>query len=66
MKKAMLALGVIAFFSLASCKKDYTCECTMNGQKQSTPLNDQKKSDAEDACNALDTQLGSSGSCELK
>jgi hypothetical protein len=27
MKKAILAVAVLSAFSLASCKKEYTCEC---------------------------------------
>jgi hypothetical protein len=38
MKKIML-VGAVALLALASCKKDRTCECTVNGVKQtdSTP-----------------------------
>ena len=62
----MLALGVVAFVSLASCKKDYTCTCTIDGESVATPYNDVKKSDAEDACDALNTQFSAQGgSCSL-
>lgn len=27
MKRAILAVAVLSAFSLASCKKEYTCEC---------------------------------------
>lgn len=61
MKKAIVALGCIAFFGLASCKKDYTCTCTtpdpLGGAdvvvKNEIPK--AKKSDAETACDNFDT-----------
>jgi len=30
MKKVTLLVAGIALFAMASCKKDYTCECTSN------------------------------------
>ena len=64
MKKIFAAVAIVALF--ASCKKDYTCDCTILGQTTSTPINDAKKADAEDACDALGASaaiLG--GSCTL-
>ena len=64
MKKIFAAVAIVALF--ASCKKDYTCDCTILGQTTSTPINDAKKADAEDACDALGVSaalLG--GSCTL-
>jgi hypothetical protein len=64
--KKILALSIVVA-SLASCKKDYTCDCTIAGQTTSTPINDAKKADAEDACNALDVAAKlAGGSCTLK
>ena len=64
MKKVLLAVAVVAFF--ASCKKDYTCECTVDllGVKttSSTTLN-ATKSDAKEACEA-GNQTGVT--CEIK
>jgi hypothetical protein len=61
---ASLALGAV------SCKKDYTCECTITGlPATATPIANSSKSDATDACNALDAQVklvDASGSCTLK
>ena len=57
MKKLSTILAVIAVVSLASCKKDYTCEC------KSTPSDSfydysttfhAKKADAKTACDVLD------------
>ncbi|AEV31841.1 hypothetical protein [Owenweeksia hongkongensis] len=63
MKKLLFVFAIAAIGSLASCKKDYTCECTILGVSTSFELEDQKKGDAEDACDAL--EAGGS-ECELK
>lgn len=65
MKKVFFA--AVAVLALASCKKDYSCECTYDSNKYTYELKDVKKSDAKDACNAAGNQwvlLG--GSCDLK
>ena len=65
MKKIIL-VGAVALLGLASCKKDYTCECTMDlyGVKttSSTTLN-ATKSDATEACEAGNT---TGFTCEIK
>ena len=65
MKKIIL-VGAVALLGLASCKKDYTCECTMDllGVKttSSTTLN-ATKSDATEACEAGNT---TGLSCKIK
>ena len=61
-----MILAVCAF-AFASCKKDYTCSCTVLGQTTDTTIPDAKKADAEDACAASSSAaaiLG--GSCEIK
>jgi len=64
MKKIFAAVAIVALF--ASCKKDYTCDCLVLGQTTSTPINDAKKSDAEDACNTLSVSAALlNGSCTL-
>ena len=66
MKKVYMMLAVCAI-ALASCKKDYTCSCTVLGQTTETTIADAKKADAEDACAASSAAaaiLG--GSCEIK
>lgn len=70
MKKTTIFVfaALIAAASLTSCKKDYTCECKNSlGTITNIPINDAKKSDATDACNASDVlyKLGG-GSCTLK
>lgn len=49
-----------------SCKKDYTCVCSINGTELSrTSLGKQKKSDAKEACDALVAGFGVVAKCEL-
>lgn len=66
MKKVLL-VAVAGMFVLASCKKDYTCECTttLDGKSTTTPveMKDTKKKDAEKACDALAL---SGAKCALK
>lgn len=67
--KKVLVLSAVAMIALASCKKDYTCECTteINGETltSASEIKDAKKSDAEDACNEADA-ASPMVSCELK
>ncbi|MFK7783985.1 MAG: hypothetical protein AB8B56_02655 [Crocinitomicaceae bacterium] len=53
--KKVLFVGAFALLSLASCKKDYTCECTTSvagiSTSASATIND-TKSNAEEACEA--------------
>jgi len=79
MKKVILvaAKGVLA---LVSCKKDYTCSCTVSSSGSifgeftvvvDTVYQDSKKSDAEDACatrNYSASALGVTNTsvCEIK
>jgi hypothetical protein len=55
MKKITLLAAVVVAFTFASCKKDYTCECTFSGNgfsgSVSTTIKDTKKK-AKDACTA--------------
>lgn len=73
MKKIIL-VGAVALLGLASCKKDYTCECTTTsdfmGQKStatvSATIND-TKSKATDACEAGSMTSGTTSvSCKIK
>lgn len=67
MKKVLIGIFAIGALALTSCKKDYVCDCTITSSTDdgagnvtssttdlATPLNDYKKSDAEEACTALD------------
>jgi hypothetical protein len=66
MKKITLLAAVIAAFTFASCKKDYTCECTATSGgvsvSASTTIKDTKKK-AKDACTAKNT---TGVTCEIK
>lgn len=73
MKKTMIVLG-IAMFAFSSCKKEYTCSCSaytsfgVDVAAQDYVLPKQKKSDAEDACQALqdvNVILDASATCEI-
>ncbi len=74
MKKTFAILSLVAFaaISLSSCKKDYTCECTWKIEGAPTingEIKDAKKSEAEDACKAIETTskvLDPAVSCKLK
>lgn len=72
--KKVFALAAMAMLVLASCKKDFTCECTAdtNGNGSTTTeydFIDQKKSDAEEGCEAQEQnlkQVDPNASCELQ
>ena len=56
MKKyiAISAFAVLGVVALSSCKKDWTCSCTINGTTGSAATyKDTKKSDAKASCDAL-------------
>lgn len=56
MKRSLvLILAVMFVLGMVSCKKDYTCTCTIAGQTVPTEYMDVKKKDAEDACDAAQT-----------
>lgn len=50
--KKVLAIAVLGVFGLASCKKDYTCTCTVDGETFKYELKDVKKKDADKACDS--------------
>jgi len=66
MKKVTLILGV-ALLALSACKKEYTCECTVDlgifgTSTASTTIKDTKKK-AEEACDGGDSSISE---CEIK
>jgi hypothetical protein len=77
--KKIIFVGALAILGLASCKKDYTCECTATvdmgelgktSASASTTIND-TKANASEACDAGDSQTNSGGyksttECEIK
>lgn len=68
MKKSTLILGAaIVALSFTSCKKEYTCECTVNGTVFGSTTITETKSNAETACNAGDSEImGIVTDCEIK
>ncbi len=67
MKKIVLAVAALGLISLTSCKKEYTCSCTVFGITSDTKTEKVSKSDAKSQCEALDTQAKVfDGSCSLK
>lgn len=61
MKKVMFAAAAFAVLGLASCKKDYSCECvTKEGTttlETTTTTITGKKKDVEAACNSLSSTV---------
>ena len=69
MKKITLLAAVVVAFTFASCKKDYTCECTSNGVVIGTIKYKDTKKKAKDACSASNSTYASYGanvSCGIK
>jgi Ni/Co efflux regulator RcnB len=69
MKKLLLSVAAFAIVAttMTSCKKEYTCSCTILGQTQDTKFEKMSKADAEDKCKEASTGaaiLG--GSCSIK
>lgn len=70
MKKITLLAVALVAISFASCKKDYTCECTSTvlglSATASTTIHD-TKSKAKDACTAKNSSsTGTSVTCAIK
>lgn len=64
--KKLFVIMVVGTFVLTSCKKDWTCECTLNGTAlPSTTIEDMKKADAEKECTG-GSLAGYTLSCNLK
>jgi hypothetical protein len=71
MKKITLLAAVVIAASFASCKKDYTCVCTVTSGGVSTnytyDLGKIKKKDAKSSCDAAGSiWVAAGGSCEAK
>lgn len=56
-----VAFAVLMIVGLSSCKKEYTCECTVGGQTTTLTAKFSKKADAETWC-----EDNGAGFCELK
>jgi hypothetical protein len=68
--KKLLAITALGVLTLASFKKDYTCECTATNTfyNASTPIKDAKKKDAQKTCDTNNDNYASvaGGKCVLK
>ncbi len=56
MKYALLVFG-FGLFLLASCQKDYTCTCQINGQTTETITIRGTKKNATEACDLNDANI---------
>jgi general stress protein CsbA len=69
MKKSVIVFGAILMF--ASCKKDWTCSCSINGvDAGSFIIADETKKKAKDECDEGDTSISLFGAaivseCEI-
>ena len=55
MKKVLILASVLFVFGMTSCKKDYSCDCTLTNGSVSAQYSGVKKSEAEDGCAELET-----------
>lgn len=67
----MLMVAAVVAVTFASCKKEWTCECTYkdasgNSATYSGKTSKMSKKDAKDACNSTATTGGSTWSCSIK
>lgn len=68
MKKSLL-VAAVACLTLASCKKNYTCECTFTNGGTTTTTSvtiKETKKKAKEACDQSATSGGSGYSCAIK
>ena len=63
MKKGLLFVGALVAFTLASCKKDYTCHCTDSaGATIIDYTAKMKKKDANTWCDSWNSTVSSNSS----
>ena len=62
-----VSIFITCIASLTSCKKDWSCDCTVQENTTTTVMANMKKKDAKKSCEDLSDILSTvSGSCELK
>jgi hypothetical protein len=70
MKKGMLLVAAVVAVTFASCKKEWTCECTYSDSSGTHTISGttkkESKKDAKDECNGTATAGGTSWSCSIK
>ncbi|MBI2259709.1 MAG: hypothetical protein HYU67_12545 [Flavobacteriia bacterium] len=65
--KKVLVIAALGVFVLASCKKDYVCKCTIDGETYTYDLGKIKKKDAKDACDSAGSiWLLAGGTCDYE
>lgn len=64
MKKMFIIMA--AGLLLASCKKDWTCECTAGSFSNSSTIENKSLKDARDQCNSSGSVLGVDYECSVK
>ncbi len=66
--KKMLIISVVGTIVLTACKKDWTCECTLNGTVfGSEVIQDKSKKDARSECESNNgSAMGYTVSCSIK
>ncbi len=70
MKKLVLGVSAMALLSLASCKKDYNCECTYQDTGNTTitenkTIKNATLSDAKKTCDSYESQGTVTKTCTL-
>lgn len=71
MKKLVLGVAAMALLSLASCKKDYNCECTYQNTGSTTTVSENKTiknaslDDAKKTCDGYETDGAVVKTCTL-
>jgi hypothetical protein len=66
-KLSIIALALFTVASFSSCKKDYTCECSGDGESFKYEYPKMKKKDAQEACDLQGKFWNSDDiKCELK
>ena len=70
MKKLVLGFSAVALLGLASCKKDYNCECTYQNTgntevTENNSINNSTLKDAKDACDDYETDGVFAKTCTL-
>ncbi len=66
--KKVTSIAMIALFaaSFTACKKDWTCECSVDGEVFATSTIKETKKKAKEACEGESTVLGTNFKCEIK
>ncbi|MGV3609733.1 MAG: hypothetical protein ACO1N0_02215 [Fluviicola sp.] len=70
MKKLVFGVSAIALLSLASCKKDYNCECTYqntgsNTVSENKPIKNASLDDAKRTCDGYESEGAVTKTCTL-